>query len=74
MNHSPMPVQLLSFFEALEEVADGKKVTKIEWKNPLIYIHLNSGFLMLHKEDGKDYRLTPSDGDILGKDWVVVHE
>lgn len=60
----------MSFPDALKEVIGGRKVTKLEWKNPSVYVALIAGFLML-KDDAGFHRLIISDGDLLGTDWVT---
>ncbi len=76
MSSSPVKplVQTMDFPNALRAVIDGKKISKLEWSDPNIFGVLTSGFLMLHKADGKYYQWIINDGDILGKDWFVVDE
>lgn len=72
---SPVPIVeqvSLTFYDAIREVANGKRITKLEWGNNLYYGLLKDGVLVLHKPDGIDYPWTISDGDILGTDWVVL--
>lgn len=73
---SPLPKKRrvnthMDFPDAMRAVIAGDKVTKIEWNNPDIYLHLADGWLSIHKEDG-DHPLKVSKGDMLGEDWVVV--
>lgn len=65
-------VNKLDFPAAMKAVKEGKKVTKLEWNNPSIVVFLNGGMLRIILEDGKLYDLKPSEGDILGIDWVVI--
>ncbi len=62
----------LNFFDALKEVAEGKKITRIEWNNIKIYGFLNQDILSLHKKDGKNYQWIINEGDLLAEDWVVL--
>ncbi|MGD9276372.1 MAG: hypothetical protein PVJ67_04315 [Candidatus Pacearchaeota archaeon] len=56
----------------MRQVINGKKVTKLEWKNNNYYGFLNGQWLMIHKPDGKLYVWKVNDGDMLGTDWVVI--
>jgi len=78
INMSPLPVKKgdglpsgLSFPEAMMQVIAGKRVTKDEWTDQNIYLVLQNGFLMIVRY-GKENRVTPSEGDLLGQDWRVV--
>jgi hypothetical protein len=62
----------MDFPEAMRQVINGKKVTKLEWKNNNYYGFLNGQWLMIHKPDGKLYVWKVNDGDMLGTDWVVI--
>jgi hypothetical protein len=63
---------VMSFPEAMKQVIDGKKITRVEWKNKEIYCLINGEFLSIHKEDGKNYQWIVNDGDMLSTDWVVI--
>lgn len=73
-NTSPVIAEdkTMTFPEALKFVILGSKITKLEWKNNAIYVLLKNGFLMLHKEDNKDYQLLVSEADLVGEDWIVL--
>lgn len=63
----------MTFYQAIEEIAAGRKVTKLEWGNKNCFLQLINGHLKIHKpEDNKFHDLIVSDGDILGKDWIIV--
>lgn len=67
----------MTFPEALLEVIDGYKITKLEWANPSEYVFLHDGFLCIHHSgsDNKTFnRLLVSEGDLIGKDWMVIKE
>lgn len=66
----PIQSSLLDFPTAMKMVADGKIVTKIEWRNPNIICFLD-GHLMIQIE-GVKHDWIVSDGDMLGKDWIVL--
>jgi hypothetical protein len=75
LSTSPAPTELeltLDFPTALRAVLDGARITKLEWADEDVYGVLRDGFLMLRKKDGLYYRWTLNDGDLLGKDWVVL--
>lgn len=42
----------MTFLQAIAEVAKGKKITRLEWKDSEFFGVLKDGFLMLHKPDG----------------------
>jgi len=58
---------------ALKVVIDGKTITKLEWANSNVYVVLRNGFLILHKDDNKDYQWIISEADLTGHDWVVCN-
>jgi hypothetical protein len=64
--------KLFDFSEAVKQLVKGKKVTKLEWNNPNIYLVLKEK-LKIMKEDGKMYDLIISDGDALGEDWKIIN-
>lgn len=72
---SPLPKTpnpaLNDFPAAIALIRDGAKMTKLEWKNPEIYILLRNTHLQIHLADGF-HDLIVSDGDMMGNDWVVV--
>lgn len=61
-----------NFYDALEHVTLGGKITKKEWNSPDIYGLLEEGRLRIHKSDGKTFDWILSDGDILGMDWIML--
>lgn len=72
---SPIPqaeTRLMSFYEALAELQNGVKITKVEWGNEDVYGILKDGVVMLHKDDDKFYNWIISDGDLGGDDWYVI--
>jgi hypothetical protein len=65
----------LTFFEALKLVADGKKITRLEWDDKHDYGFLRDGLLQLHKNGESDEVFHPwliNDGDLYGEDWIIV--
>lgn len=63
--------QQLSFFDALREVSNGKKITRVEWNNPNSYGYFKDGLLMIHLID-TDHTWIINDGDLLAIDWMVL--
>ena len=79
---SPVPKKkstskMIEFSEAVSEIILGHKLTKLEWQNPAEYILLKDGFLCIHHSADKEdqfHRLLVSEGDLIGKDWMVIIE
>ena len=72
---SPKPGSVtMDFPTALREVIKGKKIARISWNNPQLYVLLKDAFLMHRKADGVFDRLLVSEGDMTGEDWVIVLE
>lgn len=61
----------MTFPQAIEEVINGKRVTKAAWDDSNIYLELKGEYLIIHKEDS-DHSIILRDGDLLGTDWMVV--
>lgn len=62
----------MSFPDAISQIIEGKKVTRLEWNNGE-YGFLNGDTLSLHKEDDVNYQWIVKDGDLLAKDWVIIN-
>lgn len=77
MPKSPLPenektiVQMLDFFDALKEIANGERVTRAEWESTDIYGFLDNGRLRLMLEDGL-HEWIVTDGDMQSTDWYIV--
>ena len=63
----------MTFPDALRKVMDGRKITKIEWKDNNIYGCMKDDILTLHN-NGKDFQWIISSGDLMGDDWIVLQE
>lgn len=70
---SPSEDKVVAFPKAIAEVIEGKRITKKEWGNKEYWGELKDGWLMLRKPDGKYYTWTINDGDLLGKDWIILN-
>ena len=73
-DYSPYRDEAFNFPEAMRELLQGVKVTKLEWDNDNIYLTIYNGFLMIKLEDGLLHQLIVSEGDMQGVDWVVLPE
>jgi hypothetical protein len=62
---------LMDFPNAMKEVIEGRKVTRLEWKNPEIYCLLKDTYLTIHI-NGEFKNWIVNDGDMLGTDWTVI--
>lgn len=73
----------MDFSTAIQQVLEGKRVTRLEWGNPDEYLlmfmwgQMNpktpaGKYLSVHHADGAVNPLCISDGDLAGDDWVVV--
>lgn len=75
-NTSPTPTNKentdLDFNGLIQNVLEGKSVTKREWDDIKYYAILSEGRLKLHKPDGKLYDWVLSDGDLHGDDYYVI--
>lgn len=69
--------RMMTFAEAIDEILAGKKVTRLEWKRIDEYVFLKEGFLSIHHNAEKPdvaHRLMVSEGDLTGKDWMVIND
>lgn len=74
-NQSPVPEKTvpnqMSFPDAMREVINGKRVTRVEWGNNNSYGLLKDGELRIHLID-TFHRWIVSDGDMYANDWIVI--
>lgn len=66
-------IETIDFSAAISRVILGAKVTREEWDDKETYVHLADGFLMIHKEDGKNYQLIVSEADMKAEDWILIN-
>ena len=52
-SQSPTPPGTMNFPDAMREIINGNKITKLEWGDDQFYGVLQDALLMLHKSDGK---------------------
>jgi hypothetical protein len=77
VNKTNKPDRSMTFYGAIAEIMNGKRLTRIVWGNKGHYCFLKDGLLTLHKAgelESKTYSWIINDGDITGVDWVVLDE
>jgi hypothetical protein len=78
VRRSPLPQTVkraeMDFYVALRLVEAGRFITKLEWKNPEMVVGLKDTHLRIRLKDGKFHDLIVTEGDMIGKDWVVADE
>ena len=73
---SPVPpkkrdARQLTFFQALEEVLNTRRITKLEWADENIYCFLVNEHLSIYINN-KIQDWIVSEADMQGTDWVVL--
>ena len=63
---------IMDFPSAIQKVIKGYKVTKLEWKNPAVFVFIYDEYLTITKEDGNMAQLILREADLVGTDWVIV--
>ncbi len=80
---SPLPVKTyhppmqLDFPNAIREIMDGKKITRLSWNNPNTYGFFGDGEggTLLRIHIGNEARAwAVNDGDMFATDWVVIED
>ena len=61
----------MSFPQAMEQIKEGKAITKLEWDKPDDICRLRGEWLSIRR-DGTWHQWVINDGDVLGMDWMVV--
>lgn len=70
-----MEYKELNFTEALGEVLEGKRITRLDWKDKRSYGCLKDGLLTIHKAgeaEEKTHMWIVSDSDMVGLDWIAL--
>lgn len=62
---------LLDFYDAIKAIADGKKVTRLEWSSNEEFCFMKDERLMIHTK-GEDHLWIVSKGDISNSDWTIL--
>jgi len=60
----------MSFYDALHEITDKKRVSRVAWANK-DYCLMHDGKLSIFT-NGKIRPWIVNDGDLQGRDWIVV--
>lgn len=60
----------MSFGDAMGEVVNKKKITRVEWNDMEEYGYLKDEFLCIHTK-GKDHRWLVTEADLISADWIV---
>ena len=60
----------MNFSDAIGEVINKKKITRVEWNDPEEYGFLKDEFLCIHTK-GKNHRWLVSEADMISTDWIV---
>ena len=71
----PVAKKEIDFFAALKKIADGARITKLEWDDKRTYGFIKDGLLCIHKAgeaEGIDRPWILNDGDLAGDDWIVL--
>jgi hypothetical protein len=72
---SPVPAVskpiTISFSDAMGEVVNKKKITRVEWDNPEEYGLLKNEYLIIHTK-GADHKWLVSEADMMATDWLVI--
>ena len=68
----PQEVGSMNFYDAIKEVVNGKKITKLEWGND-DYVFMRAEILHIHTK-GQDHRWVISEADIVGEDYILLPE
>ena len=80
IKRSPVPVtkvdqdkkpKELSFPDAMREILNGKRITRIEWETNDTYCMLKDTFLQIFIR-GEFHAWTVNDGDMNAIDWIVL--
>jgi hypothetical protein len=61
----------MTFPEAIREIVDGEKVTRVEWDSKEEYGFMANELLMIHTK-GKDHQWIVSEGDMRATDWITL--
>jgi len=65
-------IETMSFVQAIQEIVNGRKVSRVEWADKNYYALLTEGRIKLHKPDGALNEWVISDGDAHAEDWIAI--
>ena len=69
--HKEEQTPTLSFLDAIRELINGRRITKLEWGTNNIYCLFTDDTISINT-DGKVTGWVISGGDIQGNDWIVL--
>ena len=64
--------RLMDFPKAIQKVIEGRKVTRVYWKNAKIYGELKDNVLKIRLANGQFDGWLLSDGDLKAEDWLEI--
>ena len=68
-------IDLFDFYGAIDAMLQGKRVTRLEWKDKRTYCLLQDDILQIHKKGEKEKLIHPwiiNNGDLGGLDWYEL--
>jgi L-asparaginase/Glu-tRNA(Gln) amidotransferase subunit D len=68
----PTLTSKMTFLEAMGEIAQGRKVTRLEWADTDEFCYMNGGTLSVHHSDGKTYIWQVIATDMAADDWIIL--
>lgn len=71
----PEEIKEMTFPQALEQVIEGKRITRVSWSDKRSYYLLKDGLFQLHKAGEAEHITHPfviNDGDLLAFDWIEL--
>lgn len=71
LKESALPATYL-FSDALREILNGRKITRLAWGNDEIYGYMEKSILCISFSDGKSHEWIISEGDMTADDWIVL--
>jgi len=62
----------MNFSDAIGEIVNGNKITRVEWNDPEEYFLLKDEYLSVHHKNGQVSRLLVREADLVATDWVIL--
>jgi hypothetical protein len=72
-DHSIQVKNELTFPDAMREVINGNRITRLEWNDENVFCLLRDTFLMIYINN-QFHTWKINDGDLLATDWVVLED
>lgn len=64
----------IDFFSALQEIHNGKRITRLDWDDTGWYALLRNGEVQIHKPDGTFHVWAIHEADMSGLDYIVLDQ